>query len=120
MIDNLEMNRIIGKEIPQAAQEIAQYGLKKKPYLCMAILVNVTKEKLKTHDLKSVVSLLELVDRFYQKGTHLIKNAVENVFVFSFASFQKQCNVLEWKVIRTKMPVSIQELYVNQIYPHQT
>ena len=64
---------------------------------------------------KMVEKCLELVESIYEKGTALVKNAVENIFIFSFSSMRMLCNIVEWRMVQSYMPAGLYTLYIQQV-----
>jgi hypothetical protein len=57
----------------------------KDMYKSMQILTDYTKRMALEHNFKEVKKCMPLVERIYHKGNALVKNAVENIFVFAFS-----------------------------------
>jgi len=58
---------------------------------------------------------MEMMGLLYEKGNALTRNAVENIFIYSFSTMMCNCNIVEWKVIRASMPDPLYDLYVAQV-----
>jgi hypothetical protein len=84
-------------------------------YQSMQALTDYTKRMALAHDFKMVERCLQLVEMVYEKGTALVKNAVENVFIFSFSSMRMQCNIVEWRMVQSYMPAGLYALYLQQV-----
>ena len=67
------------------------------------------------HDFKMVEKCMNLVEKLYEKGNTLVRNAVENIFIFSFSTMLSRCNVVEWRIVQSYMPADLYSLYVKQI-----
>ena len=79
------------------------------------VLTDHTKRMALEHNFKMVGSCMTLMGMLYEKGDKLTRNAVENIFVYSFSTMMCNCNIVEWKVIRSAMPDSLYSLYVRQV-----
>lgn len=111
-----EIKAMIAAELPSAAEELGRTAGADNPYGIMSGLSNFARKQLRAHNLTVVVKCLELADTIYQKGNLLVKNSVENIFIFSLTGLREICNPVEWKVIRAKMPETLHSLYQKQLY----
>lgn len=78
-------------------------------------LTDYTKRMALEHDFKMVGKCMDLMGMLYEKGNQLTRNAVENIFIYSFSTMMCTCNIVEWKVIRSSMPDALYNLYVQQV-----
>ena len=67
-------------------------------------------------NLPLVYRCLRVMDKIYTRGNIRLKNAVENVFVFSLESITAVCTSTEKRKIMSQMPISLFTVYINQIY----
>lgn len=84
-------------------------------YQSIQVLTDYTKRMAIEHNFKKVEKCMALVERIYEKGNLLVKNAVENVFVFSFSSIMALCNIIEWRIVQSYMPARLYTLYMQQV-----
>lgn len=84
-------------------------------YHSMQTLTDYSKRMALEHNFKMVEQCLALVEKIYKKGNALVKNAVENVFVFSFSSMMMLCNIMEWRLVQSYMPATLYRLYIDQV-----
>jgi len=84
----------------------------------MQVLTDYTKRMALSHDFKMVEKCMTLVEKIYRKGTALVRNAVENVFIFSFSSMMPTCNPVEWRLVQSCMPSDLYLIYVKQVTCH--
>jgi hypothetical protein len=78
-------------------------------------LTDYTKRMALEHDFKMVGKCMDLMAMLYEKGNTLTRNAVENIFIYSFSTMMCSCNIVEWKVIRASMPDPLYALYIRQL-----
>jgi hypothetical protein len=114
-MNNYEVSAIIGDEIPAIKDEITSKTIGNANAV-MLILSRYTKKMINLHDLPAIVKCMNVVDKIYNKGNTIVKNAVENVFIYSFSSIRTCCNKAEWSLIQAKMPMTLYSIYVRQIY----
>jgi hypothetical protein len=67
------------------------------------------------HDFTGLKNCMNLVQQIYKSGNTVVKNAVENIFVFAFSSILPRCNQVEWQLVRSCMPQELYTLYIGQI-----
>ncbi|GGB15223.1 DUF7674 family protein [Puia dinghuensis] len=79
------------------------------------LLTDFTKRMALEHDFQTVRKCMTLMGRLYEKGNMQTRNAIENIFIYSFSTMMCSCNIVEWKVIRAAMPEPLYALYVQQV-----
>ena len=109
MIDQFEAPLYIAGHMPQLKMQT------KDIYKSMQTLVDYTKRMALEHNFSEVKKCMTLVDKIYDKGNTLVKNAVENIFVFAFSSMRLLCNIVEWRMIQSFMPTELYTLYIQQV-----
>jgi len=115
-MNTFEVPALIEDELPAIKNEWKYEQALNNVNAAMLGLVRYTKRMISMHDLPAVVKCMRLADKIYEKGNELVKNAVENVFVFAFSGMRNGCNKVEWKVIQARMPMGLYSIYVKQIY----
>ena len=58
---------------------------------------------------------MALADNIYEQGNPLVRNAIENVFIFSFSSIMALYNIVEWRIVQSYMPARLYALYIQQV-----
>jgi len=84
-------------------------------YKSMQTLTDYTKRMALEHNFNEVKKCMSLVERIYNKGNTLVKNAVENIFIFAFSSMRMLCNIVEWRMVQSFMPSELYVLYIQQV-----
>lgn len=79
------------------------------------VLTDYTKRMALEHNFKMVGDCMTLMGLLYEKGNRLTRNAIENIFVYSFSTMMCNCNIVEWKVIRSAMPDPLYRIYLDQL-----
>jgi hypothetical protein len=115
-MNQYEIPAMLEDELPAIAPDLKENAIKGNVTNAIKVLTNYTRKLVSLHDLPAVVKCMQVADKIYEKGNNVVRNAVENVFVYSFSGLQCACNKLEWKVIQAKMPLSLYSAYVRQIY----
>lgn len=83
------------------------------PYTAMQTLADITVFEVKQHDFGMVKKCFDIAEKLYLRGNRAVKNAVENVFVYS--SFTTMLHCPEKKQILPIIPITLYTLYVNQL-----
>ena len=115
-MNQYEVADAIAVEIPTIKDEIVKTIHRRNPFAIIRILTNYTKKMVEQHNLKMVERCIKIMDRFYTKGDLLIKNAIENIFVFSFDSILAPCDASEKIRLLAKVPVGLYSVYIKQVY----
>ncbi len=111
-----EIPAMLEDELPAIAPSLKESALNGNATQIIKVLTHYTRSLLSLHDLPAVVKCMQVADKIYEKGNQVVRNAVENVFIYSFSGLQSACNGLEWKLIQSKIPVTLYSAYVRQIY----
>ena len=114
MMTPLEASAHIGSQLPQLRKELQQQK-KNDLYHSIQTLTDYTRRMAIEHNFGMVEKCMLLVEQLYKKGNALVKNAVENVFIFSLSSIINFCNIIEWKIIQSYMPSCLYALYIRQV-----
>ena len=114
MIDQYELPVYIAGKLPQLKNELVCRN-EKDLYHTIQVLTDYTKKMVIEHDFKMVEKCMHLAERIYMRGIALVKNAIENVFIFSFSSLWALCNIVEWRIIQSYMPSGLYTLYMRQV-----
>jgi hypothetical protein len=103
--------------IENAMPELAVGSKKDKPqnvYDIMRHLLKYTRSQVIKHNLSAAKKCMTLVSQLYYKGNNVIKNAIENIYVYSFshAFFHDE---EQKKEIMDIVPDTLYKLYRSQV-----
>ncbi len=115
MLTPFEVPAYIAGQLPQLNHDICRPGTPLTAYQSVQVLTDFTKRMALEHDFKMVGKCMGLMGRLYDKGNTVVRNAVENVFIFSFSSLMCTCNIVEWRIMQSYMPGDLYTLYVRQV-----
>ena len=115
MLDQYEVSNFITFRLPEVKLEISQTSAEPTAYQSIQVLADYAKRMALEHDFKMVEKCMNLVEKLYEKGNALVRNAVENIFIFSFSTMLSRCNIVEWRIVQSYMPADLYSLYVKQI-----
>lgn len=113
MISQEELPQFIENTMPELS-DICHSEHSNNAYSVVKQLLQYTTTNIAKHNMNAAKKCLALADQLYRKGNNVVKNAIENVFVFSFshAFFHKDHNR---KDILDIVPPSLYELYRKQL-----
>jgi len=113
MITQLELPKYIAHEMPELSG-ICDKEKSRNVYDIVRHMLKYTKSQVIKHNLNAAGKCMALAEQLYNKGNNAIKNAIENVFVYSFshAFFQDEN---EKKEVMAIVPPSLYKLYKQQV-----
>lgn len=114
-MNQYEVPAVMADELPEIKTELRHLSVLGNVNTAMQILADFTTNMIQQHNYNTVQKCMHVADRIYRRGNNLIRNAVENVFVYSFSTLRTVCNKAEWKLLQARMPVTLYSLYVNQV-----
>jgi hypothetical protein len=113
MISQKELPDLIQKNIPEFTELLNKKNCR-NAYDTIRTLFEHAKTQMKQKNFAMVRSTLLFAEQLYQQGNSAIKNAIENVFVYSFSQgFFYDLN--KRKEVMQLMPVSLYEVYKKQV-----
>ncbi len=115
MINQLEVPMYVEEALPEMAADLLKAGNKNTPYEIMNSLTTFTNRNIQEHNYTTVKRCFVVADKLYSKGNGAVKNAVENVFMFSLTSML-MCNAVDKKKVLAIIPVTLYSLYMSQLY----
>ena len=114
----------------QAAQEIKevitdiQNELKENrtqnSYSVIQTFTDRIKSMIRQNDRNILFKSLKKMDEIYKNGDIMLKNAVENIFIYSLDNYTAFCSEEYRKVIFSHISQDLQKIYSRQIYSHGT
>ncbi len=114
MINQFEVPMYITEALPEIATTLKTEA-NDTAYQQMNVLTAFTRKNIQAHDYKTVKRCFKVADRLYSKGNTVVKNAVQNVFVYSFTNIFQTCN-REKTTVLALLPMSLYTIYITQLY----
>ena len=99
--------------LPEFSVDMA-VNKKDNPYDLINTLMAFTCKNIGGHNFKVVKRCFQLADKLYSKGNMAVKNAVQNVFVYSFTKMF-ECYPSEKKELLAILPMTLYSLYIRQV-----
>src|ERR1700722_11200945 len=115
MFTPLEVPALIAGKLPQIKYDLLRDNGQNSIYKSIQVLTDYTQRMALEHNFKMVQQCMALVEKLYDKGNALVKNAIENVFVFSFSTIMARRNAVERRIVQSYMPSDLYTLYVRQV-----
>lgn len=114
MINQFEIPAYLHTAIPEIDEEI-KAGEQSNAFKLMHTLVEFTSDKVETGDMKTVSKCFGLAEKLYDRGNSIVKNAVDNVFVYSLSNLL--CRYPQQKkYLLSILPMGIYTLYIHQLH----
>ena len=115
MLNQLEIPAFIAGQLPQISRDLNSNGATPTIYQSIQVLTDYTKRMALSHDFKMVAKCMAIVAKLYRKGNALVRNAIENIFVYSFSSMMSTCNTVEWRITQSYMPTELYAVFIEQV-----
>lgn len=112
----LEVGDEITSSIPELKKEISRAIGVKNSYALIRVITKYTQKMVEQRRGERVDACLKLVGRCYSQGDTTVKNAIENVFVFSLDNILFSYTATERKKVFNKIPTGLYTAYLKQVY----
>lgn len=112
MINQYELAGFLEQELPE--YKTTWQDKTKSPYTTMQALLQVTSQKIEENDFKGVKKCLKTVSELHERGNNIVKNAVENIYIYSFANLIYSAGTGKAKLFAL-VPITLYTLYINQL-----
>ncbi len=113
MINQEELSGYVEKEIPEMAGMLAASKCR-NAYDVAKQLFKYTSAQILTHNINAAKKCLALAAQLYNMGNNIVKNAIENVYVYSF-SHAFFCDESKRREMMQLVPASLYNLYKKQV-----
>jgi hypothetical protein len=114
MINQVEIPLYLEKAIPEISAELKSQN-KEDVHEQIQALTSFTDKNIRAHNYDEVARCLRTAELLYSKGNAAVKNAVENVFVYSFTRLFSN-NPAEKQRLIGIIPMTLYSLYMAQVY----
>lgn len=119
MMNQYEVPSYLQDALPEMKEALVKEGVTSNlfdPYKSVQCLADFTLKNAHEHNIKMLKRCFRAAERLYIKGNEIIKNAVNNVFIYSFSELFADCaNRQERIKIQAIMPAYLYSAYVEQI-----
>lgn len=114
MINQLEIPMYLEEALPAISKELT-VSKNSSAYDAMHTLIDFTCRNIKAHNFNIVKRCFQIADKLYSKGNNAVKNAVQNVFVFSFTKIFQTYSA-EKQDLLAIIPMTLYSLYLAQVH----
>ena len=113
MINQLEIPTYLEDVLPEISSDLRIHN-KSNAYDVVNTLLVFTFNNIKTHNYKVVKRCFKIAGMLYERGNATVKNAVQNVFVYSFTKMF-ECYPAEKQALLAILPMTLYSLYITQV-----
>jgi hypothetical protein len=114
-MNQYEVPACIEDEFPEIRNELKMVAPSGNVFKTLQCLAGYTRRMIAVHNYRAVRKSFLLAEKIYNHGNTVVKNAIENVFVYSFSAMLNRCEEQEVPVIHAMMPLSLYSAYVRQM-----
>lgn len=115
MLNQYEVPALLADELPEIKESLRTHIIIGDVLNTIQILTDYTEKMLQLHNIPVVAKCMCVADKIYVRGNTVVKNAIENIFVFSFSTMRAICGREEWKLVQAKTPVTLYSTYIRQV-----
>ncbi len=87
IINENEIRELLSKELPEINCELEKLSNTNNVYKTMECFVGFTKQLINTGKINTVKQCFNLAEKMLEEGNNTVKNAIENVYVYSLGTF---------------------------------
>jgi len=113
MISQQDISEYVVTEMPELS-DVCSKEKSRTVYDVVRHLLRYTKSQVIKHNMEAAKKCMALAEQLYQKGNSAVKNAIENVFVYSFSHAFFHDAEQEKEVLHI-VPPSLYKIYRNQL-----
>ena len=113
MINQLEIPIYLEAALPEITNDL-KAEKKNNAYEVIKSLLDFMYQNIKVHNFNVVKRCFKVVDKLYNKGNRAVKNAIENVFVFSFTKMFLSFPA-EKEQLLAIIPMTLYTIYIQQV-----
>ena len=113
MITQYEVPGYLAQVLPPSTLKPQPGHISLDIYRELQQFTDYTKAAANGHNYSLVKKCFHLADKLYTNGDTVVRNSVENIFVFSFSSIIPQ-DSLEKIIFKSFIPVTLYALYLKQ------
>ncbi len=115
MISQYQVPVLLAHKLPEIKSELQQVSPNGNIFKSIEVMADYTRRMAMERHFDKAEKCMKLADKMYAKGDARVKTAVENVFVYSFSTMMACCNIVEWRMLQSFMPVGLYTLYMKQV-----
>ncbi len=113
-MNQYEVPAAIEDAFPETTKDISYLSAIGNIYETMSLFTAFTRKNVVDHQFFKVKKCMKLAQHIYTHGNGIVKNAVENTFIYSFSVISQLCDKNEWEQVKATIPRDLYSLYVKQ------
>lgn len=102
--------------IPQCQEEFKEKYRTNNSFMVISTFTKQIKTLVKENNQKLLRNSIEKMNQLYERGDAALKNAIENIFVFSLDSLTFSCDTNCRKLVFEGISTTLSKKYLNQVY----
>jgi len=102
--------------IPQFQEEFKEKYRTNNSFMVISTFTKQIKTLVKENNQKLLKNSIEKMNQLYEKGDTALKNAIENIFIFSLDSLTFSCDTNCRKLVFEGISTSLRKKYFSQVY----
>jgi len=114
-MNQYEVLALISDEFPETNKDICYLSAFGNVYQTMSVFSQFMRKKVTAHQFSKVFKCMKLADYIYVHGDAVVRNAVENAFVYSFSQASQYCDKKEWEIVKAHIPARLYTFYIKQV-----
>jgi len=102
--------------VPESKAEFEEVYKTKNSFMVINVFTRQIRNLIRKGETTILIKSFDKMNELYQKGDQALKNAVENVFVYSLDSLTFSCDNNYKNLIFSKIPTGLHQAYLCQVY----
>ena len=115
-MNHTEAIQEIIKVAPESEEEFKEIYKTRNSFMVINVFTRQIRNLIKKGETKILLRSLDKMNELYQRGDSALKNAVENVFVYSLDSLTFSCKPSYKDLIFSRIPTGLHQIYLSQVY----
>jgi len=115
MITHCEVASYLVDELPEIKEDLKRISPTLNIFRSIQCLTDYTRHKVAQHDLRVVKKCFAIAENIYSSGNVLVRDAIENIFVYSFSALLNLGSKDEKGELQAIMPICLHTAYVQQL-----
>ena len=114
MITQYEIPYLLKAELPAISGNDYPARINMDMYKSVQYFSDFTRHAVQDHNFNLARKCFALAEKLYRQGDNLVRNTIENTFVFAFTSFMPNDRV-EKLILKSIIPASLYTVYIKQV-----
>lgn len=114
MITQYEIPYLLKAELPAISGNEYPARINMDIYKSVQYFSDFTRHAVQDHNFNLARKCFTLAEKLYRQGDNIVRNTIENTFVFAFTSFMPNDRV-EKLILKSIIPASLYTVYIKQV-----